>query len=200
MNKQTFLVQLQAGLAGLPRQEAEERLAFYSEMIDDRMEEGIGEEEAVAGIGPVDQILAQTLANIPLTRLVKERIKPESSRKGWEIALILLGFPLWFPLLVAAGAVLFSMYAVLWALLIAQWAVELSLAVSCLAGIAAAAAHFAHGNLLPGVLMLGAGLLCGGLSVFLFFGCLAASKGTVILAKKIGLWIKSLFVRKENAG
>lgn len=47
MNKQEFLVKLRKGLSGLPKEDIEERLTFYSEMIDDRMEEGLSEEEAV---------------------------------------------------------------------------------------------------------------------------------------------------------
>ena len=47
MNKQEFLAQLRKGLSGLPKEDIDERLTFYSEMIDDRMEDGIPEETAV---------------------------------------------------------------------------------------------------------------------------------------------------------
>ena len=47
MQKQAFLDALRSQLAGLPEAEINERLNFYSEMIDDRMEEGLTEEEAV---------------------------------------------------------------------------------------------------------------------------------------------------------
>ena len=47
MNKVEFLEQLRRGLNGLPQEEIEERVTFYSEMIDDRIEEGFSEEEAV---------------------------------------------------------------------------------------------------------------------------------------------------------
>lgn len=46
MSKQEFLEQLRRGLSGLPREDIEERLKFYSEMLEDRMEEGLSEEEA----------------------------------------------------------------------------------------------------------------------------------------------------------
>ena len=46
MNKQEFLNQLRSGLNGLPHEEIEERVMFYSEMIDDRVEEGLSEEDA----------------------------------------------------------------------------------------------------------------------------------------------------------
>ena len=56
MNKQEFLDRLRKGLSGLPQAEREERLLFYSEMIDDRMEEGLTEEEAVAALGSLEEI------------------------------------------------------------------------------------------------------------------------------------------------
>ena len=50
MNKQEFLAQLRKQLSGLPLKDAEDRITFYSEMIDDRMEEGLSEPEAVSAI------------------------------------------------------------------------------------------------------------------------------------------------------
>ena len=43
MRKWEFLSTLKNRLSGFPKQEVEERLNFYSEMIDDRMEEGLNE-------------------------------------------------------------------------------------------------------------------------------------------------------------
>lgn len=58
MSKEEFLAQLRRGLAGLPQEDVEERLTFYSETIDDRIEEGLTEEAAVADVGDVDEIAA----------------------------------------------------------------------------------------------------------------------------------------------
>ena len=41
MTKNEFLEQLRRGLSGLPMEDIDERLNFYSEMIDDRIEEGL---------------------------------------------------------------------------------------------------------------------------------------------------------------
>ncbi len=199
MNKTEFLAALERALRGLPQKDVEERLAFYGELIDDRMEEGLSEEEAVAERGSVDEIAKQTLADIPLSRLVKERVKPNRALRAWEIVLVVGGFPLWFPLLLAAAVVVLALYIVLWALVIVLWAVEISLWACALGGIVAAVFYFVKGTALQGIVMLGAALVCAGLSIFLFFGCVAASKGVVILAKKIARGLKSLFVRKERA-
>ena len=51
MSKQEFLAQLRKSLSGLPQEDIEERLTFYSEMIEDHIEEGLPEEEAVSAVG-----------------------------------------------------------------------------------------------------------------------------------------------------
>ena len=43
MTKLQFLLTLNEKLADRPRQEVEERLRFYSEMIEDRMVDGLSE-------------------------------------------------------------------------------------------------------------------------------------------------------------
>ena len=167
-------------------------------MIDDRVEEGASEEEAVAGVGTVEEVASQIVAEVPLTKIVKEKIKPKRTLKAWEIVLIVLGFPVWFPLLVAAGAVMLSLYIVVWAVIISLWAIELSLAVSAAASVASAVAYFASGSPVTGIAMIGAACVLAGLSIFMFFGCLAASKGILWLTKKFALWVKSLFIGKEK--
>ena len=63
MNKHEFLAALRRELTALPHGELTEQLNFYNEMIDDRMEEGMTEEDAVAGIGSVASIAAVILAD-----------------------------------------------------------------------------------------------------------------------------------------
>ena len=47
MSKNEFLYKLKKKLRGVPKNELEERLNFYSEMIDDRIEDGMDEKEAI---------------------------------------------------------------------------------------------------------------------------------------------------------
>ena len=198
MNKQEFLAELRKGLSGLPKDEVEERLTFYSEIIDDRMEDGIPEETAVCEIGTIDEIVSQIIADIPLTKLVKEKITPKNKLKAWEIVLIILGSPIWLSLLIAVFAVIFSLYVVLWSVIIALWAAFASFVACGLAGIAAGVYFAAGGNGLTGIVMIGAGIVCAGLSVFMFFVCKAATKGISNLTKKLAIWIKNCFIKKEE--
>ncbi len=199
MSKQEFLALLRKGLSGLPQEDIEERLTFYSEMIDDRMEEGLSENDAVSGIGSVDSIIAQIVADPPLTEPVKDRIAPKKKLKAWEIILLALGSPIWLSLAVAAFAVVFSLYASFWSLVIAFWAAFVSLVGGALGGIIAGITLACFGNVYTGIAMIGAGIVCAGLSVFLLCGCKAATKGASFLTKKTALRIKCRFIKKEEA-
>lgn len=199
MNKQQFLEQLRDCLSGLPQNEMEERLTFYSEMIDDRMEEGLSEEEAVKEIGSVDKVFSNIIDEIPLTELVKEKIKPKRTLRAWEIVLLVLGAPLWFPLLIAGAAILLSIYAVLWAVVITLWAVDVAIGATSLGAVVIGVVILVQGSVLPGIAMFGSALFCAGLTIFGCFGCIAATKGIAILTKKIALDIKAMIVKKESA-
>lgn len=197
MTKQEFLAELRRGLSGLPQNDIEERLNFYSEMIDDRMEEGLSEQEAVDGIGSVDSVVSQILGDIPLSKLVKEKITPKKQLKAWMIVLIILGAPIWFSLAVAAVLVAFALYFSLWSIIVSLWAVFASLVICVPGGIAAGLVAFVSGGGLAGIALMGAGLVCAGLSVFAFFGCKALTKGTIALTKKVAVAVKRAFIKNK---
>lgn len=199
MSKQEFLDKLRLRLSGLPKQDVEERLSFFSEMIDDRMEEGLSEEEAVSGIGSVDEAAAQIAAEIPLSKIVKEKIKPKRGLRAWEVVLLALGSPIWLSLAVAAFAVILSVYAVIWSVIISLWAVFASFIACALGGAVAGVVFICLGYGLTGFAIIGAGFVLAGLSVFLFFGCRAATRGALLLTEKFALGIKKCFVKKEEA-
>ena len=65
MNKVCFLNELSEKLAGLSGEERSRFLNYCSEMIDDRMESGMSEEEAVAAIGSADEFTHELLKEFP---------------------------------------------------------------------------------------------------------------------------------------
>ncbi len=199
MSRAEFLEVLRKRLSGLPREEVEERLAFYNEMIDDRIEDGLTEAEAVAGIGSVDDVARQIMAEIPLTTLVREKVRPKRTLRVWEIILLVLGSPIWLSLLIAAFAVGLSLYIVLWSLVVCLWAVVVSLAASAVWCLFQVFLYQRAGN--PGGAFFagGAALACAGLAILMFFASVAATKGIARLTKKMILGIKSWFVGKEAA-
>ncbi len=99
MTKLKFILSLHDKLSGLPQDEVEERISFYSEMIEDRMEEGLSEEDAVAAVGTVEEIAAQIEAEISSLKgasniQTTKNIKSKKQFKAWEIVLLVLGSPI----------------------------------------------------------------------------------------------------------
>ena len=113
MTKKEFLAALRRKLRAVPQAELRERLGFYSEIIDDKMEEGITEGEAVADVGNIDEIAAQILADVE----IPER-KSKAAASPWQIVLLIIGSPIWLSILI-------TVYAVMWAVVITMWAVEI---------------------------------------------------------------------------
>lgn len=199
MLKQEFLYRLKAQLKGLPEKEVFDRICFYEEMIDDRIEEGKTEEDAVNDIGTVEEVAAQILKDIPLSKVIKEKIKPKRNFRVWEIILIALGSPIWLSLLIAAFAVAISLYVVLWSLVITLFAVEGSFIGVALGGVIAGVGIMISGNSFTGVILLACAIVCAGLAVFTVFACKYSVKVTVLLIKKIFLAIKKCLIKKERA-
>lgn len=199
MTKQEFLDGLKKDLAGLPSGDLDERLDFYAEMIDDRMEEGMPEEDAVAAIGSVKSVAEQILKDIPLTKIAKEKIKKGRKLKTWEIVLLAVGSPVWFTLLVVLVAVVIALYASLWSVIIAFWACFAAFCGSAAGGIAAGVILIVSGRAFVGIAYIGAALVIAGIAIFSFFGCTAATNGIVWLTKKMILGIKKCFVGKGDA-
>lgn len=198
MNKQDFLIELRKRLSGLPKEDIDERLNFYGEIIDDRIEDGISEETAILEIGTIDEIVSQIITDIPLGKLVKEKITPKKTLKVWEIVLLVLGSPIWLSILIAVFAVIISLYVVLWSVIIALWSVFASFIACGFAGIAAGVYFAIIGNGLTGIAVIGAGIVSVGLSIFMFFGCKAGTKGVLFLTKNIALRIKNCFIEKGD--
>ena len=196
MNKADFLAALRKGLAGLPEEEIEERLTFYSEMIDDRVEEGLSEERATAETGPVEKIVSQILSD--LSGPLQEEAKPRRRFSAWELVLLILGSPLWLSLAVVAGLAVLTLYAVLWSVLLSLWALDLALAACAIAGGLSPIGFALQGSIWPGVALFGAGLACAGACLLFFFACKRASKGTLSLAKRLFTGLKSRSTRKER--
>ena len=193
MTKLQFLYSLHNKLSSLSQDEIEERINLYSEMIEDRIEEGLSETEAVAAVGPVDEIAAQILA-----AFAPKRISKIKHWKAWKIILLALGSPIWLSLLIAAFAIILSLYISLWAVIVSFWAVFVSFVGCSAGGILAGIIFVCSGNRLPGIAMLGAGILCAGLAILFFLGCQTATKGTLHLTKRLALYLKGYFAKKED--
>ncbi len=198
MTVQEFLKLLEEALYGLPYEDIQKSLDFYSEILADQIEEGISEEDAVSQIGSIDEIAKQILIDTPITKLVKQKIKPERRISVGEIVLLVLGSPIWLSLIISAIAVVMAIYISLWSVVISLWACEVAFLGSVFGAFAVAVILFITGqNFHAGMIMLAVGLFLIGFSIVFFFVCQITTKGMIYLTKKITLWIKSCFLRKR---
>ncbi len=193
MKKTEFLKNLRANLRGLPKHEIEERISFFSEMIDDRTEEGLSEDEAVLAVSKKitkEELCKQTSGD------GEKRGKKKLS--GAELAIIIAGSPVWFSLGAAAVAVIISLYAAFWAVIASFWAAFASFAIAAPAAIISAFAFFLNGFNFQGFVLFSAAPICLGLAIFSFLGCLYLTKWGAVISKNICISIKRIFCKKEE--
>ena len=100
MNKIEFLAAVSAKLDGLAPADVREQIGFLSEMIDDRMEEGITEAEAVAALGTPEEVAARILADLPFAT-VTDLPTPPKKRSVLRTVLLAATSPIWASLFFA---------------------------------------------------------------------------------------------------
>ena len=181
MNRQEFLETLAAQLGPLAEAERERSLAFYAEMIDDRVESGASEEEAVASLGPVEEIAAEILASAPVAMTV--RTKKRYKLRGWQIALLIIGSPLWLPLLAAAAVVALALLLVLWALIAALWATAAGAALCVPMSFVSSFRALFDGNLLGAEVGVGMACFAAGLAIFMMLAVVRATRGAARITR-----------------
>ena len=197
MTKADFLQLLERALSQLSEEERRANLEYYSELLDDMLEEGMTEAEATAKLGSPAAIAESILQEMPLSKLVSTRMKPKSGWTPLAIILAVVGSPVWVPLLLAGVAVVAALFVSIWALAAVAVVVVLALALAVIA-VPVLTVRTAVLTLPLGLLLLGGGLVLLGLCVLgglmAVELCKLLAQLTVLLARKI----KGLFIRKEE--
>ena len=193
MTKQEFLSELERALGKLPHAEVEQALAFYDEAISDRMEDGLSEAEALAGLGPVDEIAAQIAAETP--PIPRAIARANTGSRTLNIVLLAVFSPIWIPVVLALAAAALAVYVAIWAVIAALWAVDAVLVLMPFAGLAALASTLGGGMPLPGVFVFGLSLVSSGFGLVASFAVFRASKLLFRTTRSFARWIASLFVR-----
>ena len=196
MKKQEFILKLRSKLIDLPQQDVKERINFYIEMIDDRMDDGLCEEDAVRDMGTIDEI-AENIRNEfivirPSFNQNAEERKPNAS----TITALAVGSPLWIALAATVFAIAISLYASVWSVVISLWAVFVTLVIASPLSLIMGFVFLFVGNNVSCGLMFSAAFLCFGISILLFFAAKALTIVSVIFTKKSCGAIKNLFSKE----
>lgn len=198
MNKQEYLTQLRAALACLPEGEIEESVAFYTEMIDDRVADGLTEEEATAQLDDPKTAARAIIADLPVVPRTVVRTKQRNRALYWT--LVILGSPLWLTLLLAAGMLVLAGLLTIWCLILGLWLLAAGLLAGGPLGIGVCLWALAVGQPAYGVFELGSGLLCFGLGLFCLHGAVAASKTLMQVSRQWIAKAKAPFVKVKEEG
>ena len=198
MNKEQFLQELTRKLHQLPPEEVERQRAYYEELLADMIEDGMCEEDAVAKLGDILEIVQTILQDTPLPTLVKTRLRPKNGWTAAAVILVILGAPLWIPLLLALLLSIFGITIAIGAVIIAFLAVVLSFGIAGIAILWKSLFLFSLGTNYA-MFSIGAGLLLLGMGCLVFL----AAKSVSIALFRGGKWIyrtlKRLFIAKEAA-
>nr|WP_249436012.1 DUF1700 domain-containing protein [Paenibacillus sp. Marseille-Q4541] len=188
VTKSKFLSELAEKLKNLPQSEISKSIDFYSEIIDDRMEEGMSEEEAVNGLGNVEDIAREVM--LDSTSLLK-LIVPNSSLSKSDIALLVFASPLF----IIMFALIFTFYAIVWLLIITLFLIELAFLLTGITGVVASIINFGD-NIPFSLLMFFGGLICVGIGIFTFSPIKLISKKIIGLTIRVMRKIKSIFRKR----
>lgn len=201
MSKEEFFQELERRLNKLPQTEIEKAKAYYTEIIYDRMEDGISETEAVKAIGDLDNVVKQIMVSQSLPNLMKVKAQKScerASHKGPWIAAVICGAPIWVPLLFALALVLLAIYVTAWALVFSLYAVVFSLIIASIACVIAVGAAVFTGMTMPTIFFaIGTGLICGGLGVLLLGPINIMAKQILKAGKNCIKKIKELLIHKD---
>ncbi len=170
---QEFLVELKERLKHLPELEVLKVLSYYSEMIQDRIEDGMDEEVAIKSLGKIDDIVATIEEEIPLSAIVKEKVEKQVKEKsnmstGSKVligALILIGSPIWLSILIAIVAVVFGILFGLWCVYIGLVIAYLSVFAIALLGMFGGLMQLITLDIPQGFAYMGMGVLSLGLFI-----------------------------------
>lgn len=175
MNKKEYLEELRAALDGADKDEIARTLEFYSELIDDALEDGVSEEEAVSGLESPNNVAA--------------RIKSETVVEGKKvmhtalfITAVVLSSPIWLPVLVSVVAVIFSVYVSLWAVIVSLIAASIGAAAGSVAGVVTAVLMYSSSGAADSLFVLGASFAAAGIGVYLMYISVFAAKQYIKLS------------------
>ena len=207
MNKQQFISSLRARLSSLPGADINRYVDYYSEMIDDRIEDGLSEEEAVSDLGSIDSIVSQIFAEAPkspnytYSPAPNQPGKKEKSKISpvWIIILIVITSPFWLSAIASSASVILGIAIVFVSIIPVLYAVDLVFAVSGIICFIGSFVPLFTLDLAVSAFIFGCGLMFAGGAVLLFFAATWVAKNEINFFKWIYKKVEKLFDKRGAA-
>lgn len=200
MNKIEFLTRLKNSLEknGLPQEDTNDALNYYEEIFmdagfgrDDETAESLGSPEAVAeGILRENGIEINNINDFTKSTNVQQNVtivQKSSSDTALKIVLLILAFPIWFPIVVVIFSLLIALFALIFGLGIAFVATSIAMLFSGIMILFESPALALMG--------IGAGLVGCGVTFFILRGLVPAS---LKLFKKFFNALRGIFKKGDK--
>lgn len=173
-------------------------MAFYDEMILDRMEEGMSEEEAVATLDAPGVVAEAILDDLPAVPRAMAKTRRKSRVLLW--VLVILGFPVWGALLAAAAITVMSFYAVVWIFVAVVWGISAMLVLACPVFVLLAVCGVITGHPAYTLAQFGASLVALGIGLLLVRAAYELTRGVALLSAAVVRRAVSPFVKRRDDG
>ena len=185
---------------GVPASEVADALEYYAEAIDDRVEQGFSEQQALKEIGSPAQACDAVAETVPVAKRAVAAATATRERKALVGVLLLVGAVFWVPLAFGLLGAAAGVYATIWAAVLVVWAGIGSL-LACGLGAVPLACYSASCGALAEGLFSGSGLLAlGALGVAIIpLGIIASVllfKASVLFVR----WVVHFFLRVARGG
>ena len=197
MNKEEFLDELAKRLSGLPQSDIDDRVAFYREKIYEGLEKGKPEEEVIAQLGPVDEVVSKIMAEYPLSTLVRQTSGSRKVLNAFEKTMLWLSSPLWLPLGLVIFVIVIGFYLVIWSLIVSVFVSSFACAVAALGGLTGILYQLGEFSATGALFSFGGSLTSAGMAIFLFIAGIYLSKLVISLTGYGMKKIKGSLVGKE---
>ncbi len=213
MNKAEYIAALRREIQALSEDEREEAILYYTEYFDDAGPEK--EAEVIAELGTPEELGRYILtkfscvpekAGRPRSGTGKRPTdtyagtQPDGMSAGIKVLLIIITFPVWFPVITAVFSVMFGLFV---AALAVGCSIFIAACAVLIAGIFTGVSGFATAFTAPlsGILVIGTGLMLAGAGlIFTVFGIWVCTKCVpAIIRGFVSLCRMPFNRRKENA-
>lgn len=193
MNKQEYLSELQKRISALPESEQQKTLDYYSELIDDKVEDtGLNEEEVISKMENPRKVASNVMGDVKISTVIKNSTKAiKDKMKGENVWLVVLLCVFAFPFIVAVLSAVFAVFVAIYAVAISIFLASISIAVGGVAIILSAILN-------PVDLITSCcwGGLCVGLGLWLIYPSYLAMVGVFRLTGKLFRFIKIKVLRR----
>ncbi|MHC9532157.1 DUF1700 domain-containing protein [Dellaglioa sp. L3N] len=194
MNKSKFIKELGEELKYYQATDIVKTIAYYDEMIDDRVEAGESEADIMASLEKPSQI-AMSLGQTEQPEIQK---KFSSLSKTFIVVLLILGSPLWGSLVLTAGILIATGYFLIWLVPTLAGIFAFSFVLGGSLSLVLSAFVVFNQGFVIGLMQFGLGFVMSGVGILCAAMAWSSTKYLIKVSVRLTHWLNRLFRRESK--